>query len=168
MHHNLYAPITYNDLPLPLTSKILPGLWQGGTADEAWVDKPMALQYRPDQVPFDAVLTLFDWAQPYGTGVTELRYGFPDAALDDNDTAAILEAARWAHRRWSAGDEVLIRCQAGLNRSGLLTALVLMLEGWEAAAAIRHIRGRRSPNALFNNSFVDWLLSDAGRTVGAQ
>ena len=63
---------------------------------------------------------------------------------------------------------MLIRCQAGLNRSGLLTALVLMLAGWEAAEAIRLIRTKRSQVALFNDDFVDWLLNDAAAALGLE
>ena len=52
------------------------------------------------------------------------------------------------------------------DRSGLLTALVLMLAGMDAAEAIRLIRSRRSEVALFNDDFVDWLLTDAADALG--
>lgn len=60
-----------------------------------------------------------------------------------------------------AADRVLIRCQAGLNRSGLVTALVLMLDGHSATEAVNQLRARRSPWALCNDAFVDWLVTDA-------
>ena len=78
----------------------------------------------------------------------------------------MVEAARWAHQRWASGQQVLIRCQAGLNRSGLLTALVLMLAGLDAADAIDLIRAKRSEIALFNDDFVDWLLTEAAGSLG--
>ncbi len=115
---------------------------------------------------FDAVLTLFAWAQPFGWGVEELRYGFMDAHPRHADMTRVVEAARWAHQRWASGQQVLIRCQAGLNRSGLLTALVLMLAGLDAADAIDLIRAKRSEIALFNDDFVDWLLTEAAGALG--
>ena len=110
---------------------------------------------------FDAVVTLFAWALPCSWGVEELRYGFPDAHPDLADMTRVVAAARWAHERWSSGDRVLIRCQAGLNRSGLVTVLVLMLAGRTAQDAIRLVRERRSAYALFNPDFVDWLVDRA-------
>ena len=116
--------------------------------------------------PFDAVVTLYAWARPVSWQVAELRYGFGDGALDTVDLERIVAAAVWAHARWAAGDRVLVRCQAGLNRSGLVTALVLMLAGWEPADAVRQLRVARSPHALCNAAFVAWLLRDAGAWLG--
>ncbi len=48
---------------------------------------------------------------------------------------------------------VLVHCQAGLNRSGLITALALMHLGRTADEAIRLLRDRRSPVVLCNRSF---------------
>ena len=169
-HHPLYAPqwISDDQLPRGLYSEVLPGLFQGGTHDDAWVNTAAPLEHTDDTTGFDAVLTLFAWAQPFGWGVEELRYGFMDAHPRHADMARVVEAARWAYQRWSSGQQVLIRCQAGLNRSGLLTALVLMLAGWDAADAIRLIRAKRGQIALFNDDFVDWLLEDAAEALGLE
>ena len=169
-HHPLYAPqwISDDQLPRGLYSEVLPGLFQGGTHDDAWVNTAAPLEHTDDTTGFDAVLTLFAWAQPLGWGVEELRYGFMDAHPRHADMGRVVEAARWAYQRWSSGQQVLIRCQAGLNRSGLLTALVLMLAGWDAADAIRLIRAKRGQIALFNDDFVDWLLEDAAEALGLE
>jgi len=169
MHnHHRYAPrsISAGQEPTELYSEIMPCLYQGGTADQAWVDQGQLLDHGDDPRGFDAVVTLFAWAQPFGWGVAELRYGFMDAHPRHADMTTVVEAARWAHTRWSAGQQVLIRCQAGLNRSGLVMALVLMLDGWDAADAIALIRERRAAIALFNDDFVDWLLMDAAAALG--
>ena len=70
----------------------------------------------------------------------------------------ILAAADWAYSEWKAGEAVLIRCQAGANRSGLVMALVLMKEGLSAQDAIDAIRSKRS-FAFSNSAFVKWLLT---------
>ena len=52
---------------------------------------------------------------------------------------------------------VLVRCWMGLNRSGLVVALVLMRLGYSAADAIDLIRTQRSRFALCNPLFVQYL-----------
>jgi hypothetical protein len=154
--------IDIDDVPSWRGSEILPRLFMGGTADDDVVQVP------PQRVAgfgaareYDAVVTLYAWAQPVTWEVEELRYGFGDGPLDRVDLDRVVRAALWAWRRWRAGDRVLIRCQAGLNRSGLVTALVLMLDGFSPADAIDLIRQRRSASALCNDAFVRWLLSNA-------
>jgi hypothetical protein len=141
--------------------EILPRLYMGGTQHQATVAEPMPLQVLGARRQYDAVATLYAWAQPVGWEVEELRYGFADGALGTADTARVVRAARWVHARWQAGDRVLVRCQAGLNRSGLVTALVLVLDGWQPGEAIAHLRDRRSPHVLCNRQFVRWLLDDS-------
>jgi protein-tyrosine phosphatase len=46
------------------------------------------------------------------------------------------------------------RCQAGVNRSGLVMALTLMRHGLSATDAISVIRERCGPAALSNRHFV--------------
>lgn len=55
--------------------------------------------------------------------------------------------------------KTLIHCQAGLNRSGLITGLTLIKQGMHPQIAIDLIRRKRSPQALFNKTFADWLLA---------
>ncbi|MCB9412187.1 MAG: dual specificity protein phosphatase family protein [Actinobacteria bacterium] len=145
--------------------EIAPGLFMGGTRDDDTIDLPARLRDLGERGEYDAVVTLYAWAQPVDWEVEELRYGFGDGALAGPDIARVVRAAAWAHQRWRSGDRVLIRCQAGLNRSGLVSALVLVIEGWEPDVAIRRIRDRRSPYALFNSDFVRWLVADSAAAV---
>jgi len=48
-------------------------------------------------------------------------------------------------------------CQAGLNRSSLVVAQVLKLNGFTGPGAIEHIRLLRSPACLCNKSFEKWV-----------
>jgi hypothetical protein len=151
--------------PAYAPDEIAPGLWQGGTEDDEVVGGRIPAGHtaalagrRP---PFDTVITLYADAQPAGWGVEELRFGFPDAELTPEFARRVIELARHAHRRWRAGGRVLIRCQAGVNRSGLVTALTLMLDGHSAHEAIALIRAQRAPAALNNGAFVRWLVTEA-------
>lgn len=112
-----------NHFPHAVWSEILPGLWQGGTAD----DDTHHLR----------------------------RYVAPAITKDDFDLVRI---AKQTHRVWRNGARVLIRCQAGLNRSGLTMALVLIEEGYSAADAIDLIRAGRGDSALCTSRFERWLL----------
>lgn len=77
-----------------------------------------------------------------------------DDASGVNDT--VLDIAEWAASRVLSGP-TLIHCQAGLNRSGLIGALVLMLNGRTPTEAIDLIRTKRSPACLCNEAFVRYL-----------
>jgi protein-tyrosine phosphatase len=52
------------------------------------------------------------------------------------------------------GQHVLVTCRAGLNRSGLVTALSLMMLGDSAVQAIARVRAARGESALSNPTFV--------------
>jgi len=143
--------------PQDLYSEILPGLWQGGTHDFDTLEFPKQYPIWKTQREFDSVATLYAVAHPVGWGVAERRYGFPDSALSEKDIPEIHDIADWAYREWKSGKKVLIRCQAGLNRSGICTSLMLLKEGYSAKDAIDLIRARRSPHALCNADFVRYL-----------
>jgi protein-tyrosine phosphatase len=98
------------------------------------------------------------YSNPVHRGVLEVRFAINDAGMDDfAPEADLYPLVVMAHANWKAGKKVLIRCQAGWNRSGLLMALVLIRDGHAPSDAITHIRNQRSPHALCNNTFVDWL-----------
>lgn len=145
-----------------LWSEIVPGLWQGGTDDLDWMDSRVSPSLKGkafiQPTDFDTVITLFADAKPVGWFVKEVRYGFWDAGIESIDFEEIFELVRTAHTDWKRGKEVLIRCQAGWNRSGLITALVLMREGLSARQAIDLQRDRRNKYVLCNRDFEEWLL----------
>jgi hypothetical protein len=141
-----------------LWSEILPGLYQGGTdgADERMFVNVPAQITRKD---FDTVVTLYANAGPVDWYVKEVRLGFFDYDEVDLDEHDLAHAVRIALRDWMRGRKVLIRCQAGWNRSGLVTALVLLKAGYTPEDAIELIREKRSAFALCNDHFVDWIYA---------
>lgn len=150
---------TITEEPANLFNEILPGLFMGGTSEEQTIDSPQILhQFQVDR-EFDCVVTLYAWAAPANWEIEERRFGFPDGSLQNWQLPIIHEIANWAHSKWADGSKVLIRCAAGLNRSGLVTALILMRGGKSASESIRLIRDRRSYQALCNEDFVQYLLS---------
>jgi protein-tyrosine phosphatase len=149
-----------------LFSMIAPNLYQGGTDDLDVIHLPVTNNRKRTDLPFDAIVTMYAWARPADWNVQEFRYGVPDASISDLDLQRLKQAVEFGYDRWKAGDRVLIRCQAGLNRSGLVTALILIKDGMSPERAIELIRECRGEDALFNQNFADWLLADGMRFLG--
>jgi protein-tyrosine phosphatase len=139
---------------LSLYSEILPNLYMGGTGDNDIVRFGKRLPQLHEREEFDSVVTCYSYAQPMSWYVHENRYGFADGPMDHKTFEKAQELASWLHSEWKAGKKCLSRCQAGLNRSGLVIALVLMQDGFTADDAIALIREKRDRNALFNLDFV--------------
>jgi hypothetical protein len=142
-----------------LFSEIAPNLFQGGTDDLDVIHLPVTTNRKRSDMPFDAIVTMYAWARPADWQVQEFRYGVPDASITNIDLQRLRQAAEFGYARWKAGDRVLVRCQAGLNRSGLVSALILIKDGATPQEAIDAIRTYRGEDALFNTSFVDWLMT---------
>ena len=111
-------------------------------------------------------LWVIEDALPVDWYVKELRLGFFDHNQVDVDEQDLNQVVDSLYGDWQAGKRVLLRCQAGWNRSGLITGLVLMREGFSAAEAIDLIRRMRSPNALCNRTFEQYLKEQEPSSVG--
>jgi len=149
--------------PTSLYSEIAPNLFMGGTADEDVIHQAVAYNKARTDLPFDAIITMYAWANPADWRVQEFRYGIYDSAISDIDLDRLKQAVQFGYNRWLSGDRVLVRCQAGLNRSGLVTALIMMSTGLDAETAIEQIRKNRADVALFNNNYVEWLMSEGAQ-----
>ncbi|WP_051779493.1 protein-tyrosine phosphatase family protein [Streptomyces sp. NRRL S-241] len=67
-----------------------------------------------------------------------------------------------AARAVQDGRTVLVRCNAGYNRSGLVIAQTLIELGHDSTTAIDLVRQRRSPSALNNRLFEEYLNTVLG------
>ena len=156
-------PFLKGELDIDLWSEILPNLWLGGTADNDRVgDKHCEFDRDIISIKkrnFDSVYTFYAHANPVDWLVKEFRFGYFDSPDTDFDLEAFRRVALMAHADWKRGEKVLLRCQAGLNRSSLVFALVLMIEGYTAQEAIDIMRAKRHDKVLFNPHFVAWLLN---------
>lgn len=132
----------------PLISHIEGNLWMGGCIEGVRL---------PDD--FKTVFALYD-GQSFRVGPSTevVRMTMLDSltqSLDsvDSDARRIVDAMKHG--------KVLVHCQAGLNRSGLLTARVLTLMGHSGPEAISILRERRSPLVLCNEAFENWIAGIA-------
>ncbi|MFF5481644.1 protein phosphatase [Streptomyces sp. NPDC012935] len=145
------------DVPAPDSpwSEIVPGLWMGGHE----------FRGRSGQVEFAVVRDEFDLVQTLlrlpghgpDPGVQHHVWPIPDGPLDGTQLAGVIRLAEAACEALDGGRRVLVRCYHGYNRSGLVIAHALVRRSHSAEQAIRLIRSRRSPWALHNELFVDYL-----------
>lgn len=131
---------------VPFISEIAPNLWQGGCQNGLIL--PTFIDY---------VVSLYPW-EKYTINHRAERIEVEMFDSLDQSTDKIDEIASKINSLRKTG-VVLNHCQAGLNRSGLITARALMLDGMSADEAITLIREKRSPACLCNQAFVQWLRS---------
>ncbi|MFD0350160.1 protein phosphatase [Kitasatospora aburaviensis] len=86
----------------------------------------------------------------------------PDGPLSAAQLLAVGEAAAYTAGAVRQGRRVLVRCHSGYNRSGLVVAQALVELGHEADRAVELVRERRSPWALNNRLFVEYLAAGLG------
>lgn len=122
-------------------------LWQGGCIDGVSLGGK-----------FHHVISLYPWERfNYGRDLDSLM----EVRLYDGpvvpDEAQLYVIARWINV-CRQKVPTLVHCQAGLNRSALVTGLALVLAGTAPELVIEQLR-RRSPAVLCNKKFEEWLLS---------
>lgn len=149
-----------------LYSEILKNLFLGGTDDEDTV-----LNIERNRNPFitkkdfDTVVTAYAWANPASWGVKEIRTTFFDGDMSDINWADLYQAVEIAYTDWRNGSRLLLRCQMGANRSGLLMSLLLRKHGYTSKDAIALLREKRGSWVLCNPVFETYLLNlDAEKT----
>ncbi|WP_405619136.1 dual specificity protein phosphatase family protein [Streptomyces sp. NBC_00076] len=145
------------DVPAPDSpwNEIVPGLWMGG---HEFASRPGQIQFAVVTGEFDLVQTLLRLpGHGPDPGVEHHVWPIPDGPLDGTQLAGVIRLARAACEALDQGRKVLVRCYHGYNRSGLVVAHALIRQGRSADEAIRLIRARRSPWALHNELFVEYL-----------
>lgn len=140
--------------------EIIPSLWQGG------------MYYGPSMTPaspgpedFDVTVAMAGKGDEQTKVLTPERYFFyiEDDRLGPGEMALVRQAHDLTIEALERHRKVLVRCQAGWNRSGLVVGLVLRSLGWSAQETIDLIREKRDPSALCNEHFVKYIISHPGR-----
>lgn len=162
IYQGVVSPVTHTPWPTSEWSEIIPGLYQGGHAYKlngfAFSTKLKGIDL------FDVVFSLYVDDHDEDS--------FPDPQVEHiiweiwDDYTGVRKSQE--HQLWDYVDQLverlrdgkvcLIRCHAGYNRSGLVTALVLLRLGYTARAAIDLIRSKRSPYALCNPGFERFII----------
>lgn len=141
-------------------------LFQGGEEDAegaVWA----ATSSNPDARSFRVhLLVLCAQYQPRTKALDILSAPFYDQPFASREEARRVigvagRAAFFVAQRVAARQRVLVCCQAGLNRSGLVSGLALRNLGVGGESAVRKIRRARGPSALGNASFARVVLLDS-------
>lgn len=134
---------------VPFISHIEGQLYTGGCAQGLVI---------PDVI--DSICSLYRWEHytiPDHRDVDLLEVTMFDA-VGEVDGDLVEGAVDWVLHRMSRGCNVLVHCQAGLNRSGMVGARVLVELGHEPRDAINLLRAKRSPVVLCNEDFEQYVL----------
>lgn len=141
---------------LPPT-EILPGLWMTGSAHlvQEIGRLGMDVVVNLSQYPDDFWKTLPGWDGLY------LWWPIDDADIPDPNqlatVTALVQTALVRGTRTHTSGSVLVHCDAGVNRSGLVCALVASrVLGTSGAEAVALVRQKR-PGSLTNPAFVAFL-----------
>ena len=137
---------------MPLTEILEGVLWQSDT-DPSIFAKLLQRGLTPA-----LVIDLQEFPQPdppANASITYIRWPIEDGPLPDVLMLATLKraASAYIHR----GGHVVTMCAQGRNRSGLVSALIVMqLRACNGREAVRIVRAK-VPEALSNSAFVAWL-----------
>lgn len=129
----LAGPTHYGvDFDVPYLSHVTGNLWQGGCANGLIL---------PEQI--EHVVSLYPW-ETY-TVTHQVKSMLSLIMYDSTDQAfgQVESIARWVAARMEDGP-TLVHCQAGLNRSGLVAAVALIVTGMDPADAIALLRAQRA------------------------
>lgn len=136
--------------------RIIPRLWQG--AYPAYNMKAVKKHF--DVLVLCADELLMDGKDALYPTIKILRTGLDDCRpVRDGDLEKASAMAVKVAEAYKAGKRILVTCAAGLNRSGLVTALALkLIEGKSGTECVAMVQKARR-HALYNRDFEFYVCS---------
>lgn len=142
-----YLNIGGQRLHVPLISHVVDNLYVGGHSDRLDVGDF-----------FSHIFSLYVWGAPYQSHPDTVH---ANITLHDATNADLSEVQPFIDsivEALEAGGNVLVHCQAGINRSNLAAVLALrQWKGMTSGEAIELLRAQRSPLVLANPGFEAYL-----------
>jgi protein-tyrosine phosphatase len=134
---------THFDVPYMSEVKGAINLFQGGCRN--MLTLPRNIEHLVSLYPWEAYDVMHDLE-------SRLEVRMYDSVNDGPDMEQVVQVATWVNACRKQGP-TLVHCQAGLNRSGLVSAIALILDGAAPDEAITMLRQSRSPAVLCNPNF---------------
>lgn len=123
-----------------------------------WTDASGQLQSAVVADQFDLVISLFTrGGHGPDPGVEHRVAEIPDGPLSTGQIDQVRQSAVVAADAVRRGRATLVRCHSGYNRSGLVVAQALIELGHDSSGAVALVRQQRSPWALDNDVFMEYL-----------
>ena len=143
--------INYVDI-LPDASHIYEGLYQGSFPREGKV-----IVRATNTIIEDWSLTVSLSRLPQARSDSYIHFPFHDGQDIPNQTI-LKHVVNLVTETVRDGKYVLVHCDAGLNRSGLVCALTLIKLGFKPQDAVSLLRKQRCNEVLYNRVFYDYVL----------
>ena len=109
---------------------------------------------------FSHIFSLYMWEQyKVGPNTKVIEVKMYDSASNPVDVETVNDMAEQVVAALAEGGNVLVHCQAGINRSNLVAATALIKMGYAPADAVALLRERRDPAVLANKTFERHILN---------
>jgi len=136
-------------IDIPLISHITDNLYVGGHSHRADLGDF-----------FSHVFSLYTWGSQYLTHEDTVHNSVTIHDATDADVSLVDALVDEVVEALEGGGNVLVHCQAGINRSNLVATLALRKwKGLTSEQAIAMLREKRSPLVLANKGFERYLLN---------
>lgn len=142
-------------------SEIVTNLFIGGHDYNVGFDGVQDIRPVYPRDHFDVVISMYYRSIAYEpTAGQHIQCLFADSELSSQMRDQAVDASFSIASSLEQGRKVLVRCQAGLNRSSLVAGLALVSMGFAGSDVVQMIRARRSPWALCNETYAEFLASE--------
>ncbi len=142
--------------------------------------KPVAGEWIEDEftgiasLGITRVISLLEKHEEYSLGLEQeselcaknamafLSYPIPDRGLP-NSMNEYLQLARKIHNDINRGSQVVIHCRAGIGRTGMVAAGVLLHNGYQPQTALARISEKRGVSVPDTDQQIDWVVKSYAR-----
>ena len=97
-------------------------------------------------------------------GIEFLSFPIRDRATPA-EVEGVARMSRWAHARVAAGSNLVFHCRAGIGRSGMLAASVLLREGFSTHEAFERISAARGLTIPDTPGQFEWVENNREKIV---